>query len=105
MTLAWIGLRVVELPALVREVTPGVRRGRGHRRCLPAVVPDRACAEHRVELRLLALCARVEERRGEALALERVLREAFDHLRRLDAEQFVDRRDDVHGMRVLASDA
>ena len=69
------------------------------------VVVDRAGAEHRVELRLLALGVRVVQARREALALERVLREAVDDLRQLDPEQFVDRRRDVDRVGVLRPDA
>ena len=52
-----VSVGVEELPALGGEVAPGVRRRRSHRRGLPAVAVDRACAEHRVELRLLAVRA------------------------------------------------
>ena len=45
---------VEQLPALLVEVAPRLGRGRDRGRRLPALVPDRPRAEHRVELRLLA---------------------------------------------------
>ena len=61
---------------------------------------SRAC-KHRIELRLLALDPGVIQARREALALDRVLREAVYDLRHLNAEKLVDRRCDVDRMRVL----
>ncbi len=67
----------------------------------PALVVDRALAEHRVELRPPARNAGVGETGGEALALDRALLVALDHVGRLDPEQLVDRRNDVDRVHVL----
>ena len=60
-------------------------------RGLPALVPDRARAEHRVELRLLpGVGASASSKAGrEADALDRLLGVALDDLGQLDAEAFV----------------
>ena len=72
----------------------------------PALVVDRALPEHRVELRLACPGAVGSVSDGrEALALDRALRVALDHRGRLDAEQVVDRRDDVDRVDVLVADA
>ena len=73
VALARVGLGVEQLPPLGRELGPGIRHGRGHRRGLPAIVVDAAGAEHRVELGLLARRLLVVQTRHEALALERDL--------------------------------
>ena len=97
---------VEQLPALGGVARPHVGGGGRDRGGLPALVPDRPGAAHRVELRLL-----VRGRRGvvqggvETDALERDLGVALDDLRHLDPEQRVDGRHDVDGMHVLAAQA
>ena len=82
---------------------PAMHRVRRDR--LPALVPDRARAEHRVELRLpLRLGCGVVEAVAHADAVERRLCVPLDRLRRLDAEGVEDRRDDVDRVVVLVAD-
>ena len=104
VALARVGRRVVQLPALLVEVAPRLGR-RGHRgRRLPALVPDRARPEHRVELRLLArLGIGVVEGGPEAHPVELRLGVAVDDVRELDAEALEQRGHDVDGVGVLAS--
>ena len=59
--------------------------------------------EHGVELDLLTRHRRIGQRGGEALAFDGALVVALDHLRRLNAHQLVDGRDDVDGMDVLVA--
>ena len=105
VALARIRLGVEELPLLQVEVTPRFRGGGHGGRCLPALVPDRPRAEHRVELRLLLRggVTGVEAVR-EADPLDRLLGVAVHLVGQLDAEAFVERRDDVDRVRVLPAD-
>ena len=104
VTFARVGLGVEQLPALHRVVGPHVGGRRRHGRCLPALMPDRPRAAHRVELRLLVgLRLGVVERGGEADALDRVLGVALDDLGRLDPERLVEGRDDVDCVRELST--
>ena len=72
---------------------------------LPAVVPDRAGAQHRVEL---GLAGARDAGRVEAVAhrdaLDGDLRHALDRLGLLDAEAVQQRGDDVDGVVVLVAD-
>ena len=78
-----VDLGVVELPLVVVEVAPAADRRVG-RDGLPAVVPDRPRAEHRVELRLPCRRGRgVVEAVAHADAVERALDVALDRRRRL----------------------
>src|SRR3954452_3711320 len=69
---------------------------------LPAVVPDTAGAEHRVELcRARTGNGRGVEAVAHADALDRCLGHPFDRLGRLDAQTVQDRWDDVDRVVVL----
>ena len=107
-----VGLRevpgeVVEFPDVLARVPgrePGAhrepRRERSEGRGDPAVAVDGAAAVVVEVLGVLAACGlRVVERVGQADAVDRVLHEAVDDLRRVDADELVDgRRDVVHMM-------
>ena len=89
---------LVRVPVLDRFRRPGriPRNERTERAGVPAVVIDAAAAVV-VEV-LRALAARrlgIRERVSHADAVDRVLRETVHHLRRLDPEDFVERRHDV----------
>ena len=103
--LAPVLFQVVEFPdILVRRPLPNARRqcpaptgargpkARGH----PAIVVDRAAA-HDLEVlgEQLALGFRVVKGVGETDAVDWVLLDAVDRARRGDAENFVNRRDDI----------
>src|SRR5271165_2359907 len=61
VALRTVGPKVVELPDVGLEVTPPRDRG-VHGASEPTLVVDRALAEHRVELRVLARSMRVAQR-------------------------------------------
>src|SRR5262249_6731424 len=106
MTLARVVRRVEQFPPLRSVFGPHVRRGWREVGRLPSVVPDRGRTSHRIELRRLrGLSGWVGEGGREADPLERILRVALERLGRLDVEAFVDGRDDVDRVRVLATDA
>ena len=99
-----VDVGVVELPRVLAEVAPAAERRMGGDR-LPPVVPDRARAEHRIELRR----PRGRDRSGvEAVAhadpVEVALHVPADRLRRIDAERIEDRRDEVDRVVVLVAD-
>ena len=105
VALGAVGHRVVERPLVLREVAPVGGRTRVDGVGLPAVAPDRARAEHHVELaRLLRLGLGDLEAVLEARAFERPLRVALDLFRQLDAEALVDGGHDVDAVRVLVAD-
>ena len=95
---------VVELPLVELELPPsGDRRVQRVRE--PALVVERSHPEHRVELGLPPVGGRVRQRGRDALPLDRALGVALEHLRRLDAEHLVQRRDEVHRVDVLVAHA
>ena len=93
--------RVVQLPGVVAEVTPAAERAvRGD--CLPAVVPDAARSEHRVELRVLGGGnGGGVEAVAHAHALDRVLGAALHRVGEFDAQAVQERRHQVDGVVVL----
>ena len=99
-----IGVGVVQLPGVVVEVAPAAERGVGGDG-FPAVVPDPAGAEHRVELGFA--------RRGRrfhvgavthAHAVEPALHMALDRRGALHPQGVQDGRHDVDGVMVLVAD-
>src|SRR4051794_31153335 len=71
---------------------------------LPALMPDRAGAEHGVKLRLPSRSRRgVVEARPHADTVERRLRMTLDRVRRLDSERIQDCRHEVDRVRVLVA--
>ena len=99
-----VDVGVVELPLVVVEVAPPAERRMG-RDGLPPVVPDRALAEHRVELRRARPLSRsVVEAVPHADAVEVALDVSLDGLGSLDTEAVEDRRDDVDRVVVLLPD-
>src|SRR5215467_1825193 len=96
MALAAVCLDVEQLPAVLVEIGPTCRRcgvdGVGE----PALVPDAAGAQHRVELGLLpGRYRRISKGQFDAHTVEWLLRNAVDGRGRGDVEQVVDRRGDV----------
>ena len=99
-----VGVGVVELPLVVVEVPPARQARVGGDR-LPAFVPDRPGAEHRVELRRpLRRGGRVVEAVSHADAVELALRVPLDRLRSVHAEDVEDRGDEVDRVVVLVAD-
>jgi hypothetical protein len=96
-----IDLVVVELPFVFIEVARAGERAVARDR-LPAIVVDRARAEHRVVLRRAHALGRiVVERVAHAHTLDLGLRVAIDCLGRLDTADVEDRRDEIDRVVVL----
>src|SRR4029077_534485 len=86
------------------EVSPSADRGMGRDR-LPAVVPDRPRAEHRVELRRPRGPKRsLVEAVAHAAAVKVALHVTADRVRRLDAQTIEDRWDEIDRVVVLVTD-
>ena len=99
-----VDVDVVELPLVVVEVAPAADRRVGGDG-LPAVVPDAARPEHRVELGLpLARGRRVVEAVAHAHAVEVALGVALDRGGRLDAQGVEHGRHQVDRVVVLLAD-
>ena len=99
-----IDVGVVELPLVLVEMAPA-GDGRVGGDGLPALVPDRPRAEHRVELGLpVRRRLRVVEAAAHADAVELALDVALDRPPGLEAEDVEDRRHDVDRVVVLIAD-
>jgi len=105
VALAAVGLDVKQLPPVLVEIRPAGRRGGVHGVGEPALLPDAAGAEHRVELPLLAGgCIRIIQGHFDTHPVKGFLRNAPDGRGRCDVQQVVHGRGDVTDVDVVVAD-
>ena len=105
MALAAVGVDVEQFPAVGIEMRPTCRRGRMHGVGEPALMPNPAGAQHRVELGIFSgVGSRIGKGRFETHAIQRFLGDALDSLRQRDVQQVIDRRSDIGDIDVGVAD-